>query len=459
QAAAGDSAARRRHEDMLAHCAGQGGSLLDHAHFEALDAHLRQAHPPLRHWQHWPAPYRSPSYLAVRAFARDHPDAVDFHRFLQWAAARQLAAAQRAAEDAGMAIGLIADLAVGTDGAGSHAWSRQQDLLIGLTVGAPPDVFNAQGQSWGLTTFSPRAMRTQGFAAFLEMLRAVMAVPGGVRIDHVLGLMRLWVIPDGARALDGVYLRYPLRDLLRLIALESWRNRCIVIGEDLGTVPAGLRAQLADAGLLGMRILWFERDDARPEAPFRPPQAWSPASVAMTSTHDLPTVAGWWTGHDLHWQARLGLLPIGMNETEARTRRMADRRALVGAFAQHHRTTVPTAGDDAAQRIAALQTALAQARTAPPAQVDTLLAATAGDFATAALAYAAAAPVPLAISPMEDLLGLLEQPNLPSTIETHPNWRRRLSAPAAGLLAAPAIRARLAALARSRANADPDSPP
>ncbi|WP_347328211.1 4-alpha-glucanotransferase, partial [Ralstonia pseudosolanacearum] len=226
---------------------------------------------------------------AVRAFARDHPDAVDFHRFLQWAAARQLAAAQRAAEDAGMAIGLIADLAVGTDGAGSHAWSRQQDLLIGLTVGAPPDVFNAQGQSWGLTTFSPRAMRTQGFAAFLEMLRAVMAVPGGVRIDHVLGLMRLWVIPDGARALDGVYLRYPLRDLLRLIALESWRNRCIVIGEDLGTVPAGLRAQLADAGLLGMRILWFERDDARPEAPFRPPQAWSPASVAMTSTHDLPT--------------------------------------------------------------------------------------------------------------------------------------------------------------------------
>lgn len=149
QAAAGDSAARRRHEDMLAHCAGQGGSLLDHAHFEALDTHLRQAHPPLHHWQHWPAPYRSPSYLAVRAFARDHPDAVDFHRFLQWAAARQLAAAQRAAEDAGMAIGLIADLAVGTDGAGSHAWSRQQDLLIGLTVGAPPDVFNAQGQNWG----------------------------------------------------------------------------------------------------------------------------------------------------------------------------------------------------------------------------------------------------------------------------------------------------------------------
>ncbi len=458
QAAAGDSAARRLHEDMLAYCADHGRGLLDHAHFEALDAHLRQTHPQPHHWNQWPAPYRSPSYLAVRAFARDHPDAVDFHRFLQWAAARQLAAAQRAAEHAGMAIGLIADLAVGTDGAGSHAWSRQQDLLIGVTVGAPPDVFNAQGQSWGLTTFSPRAMHTQGFTAFIEMLRAVMAVPGGVRIDHVLGLMRLWVIPEGARALDGVYLRYPLRDLLRLIALESWRNRYIVIGEDLGTVPAGLRERLADNGLLGMRILWFERDYARPEAPFRQPGAWSRASVAMTSTHDLPTVEGWWTGHDLHWQARLGLLPIGMNETEARARRMADRRALVDAFAQHQHT-VPDAGADAAQRIATLQTALERARTATPAQADTLLAATASDFATAAIAYAAAAPVPLAIAPMEDLLGLLEQPNLPSTVDTHPNWRRRLPAPAAGLLASPAVRARLAALARSRAQATPDASP
>ncbi|AXW63663.1 4-alpha-glucanotransferase (plasmid) [Ralstonia solanacearum] len=458
QVAAGDSTARRLHEDILAYCADRGRSLLDHAHFETLDAHLHQAHPPRHHWKQWPAPYQSPSYLAVRAFARDHPDTVDFHRFLQWAAARQLAAAQRTAEDAGMAIGLIADLAVGTDGAGSHAWSRQQDLLIGVTVGAPPDVFNAHGQSWGLTTFSPRAMRAQGFAAFIEMLRAVMAVPGGVRIDHVLGLMRLWVIPEGARALDGVYLRYPLRDLLRLIALESWRNRCIVIGEDLGTVPAGLRERLAEDGLLGMRILWFERDYAQPEAPFRPPRAWSRASVAMTSTHDLPTVEGWWTGHDLHWQARLGLLPIGMNETEARTHRMADRQALVDAFAQHHRT-VPAPGEDAARRIAALQTALAQARTATPAEADTLLAATAGDFATAAIAYTAAAPVPLAIAPMEDLLGLLEQPNLPSTIDTHPNWRRRLPALAAGLLAAPAVRARLAALAQARAQAAPDSPP
>jgi len=459
-AEAGDDTARRLHEQFHAFCAARGHSLLDHAHFETLDAHLRQEHPQMWHWKQWPATYQSPSYLAVRAFARDHQDDVDFHLFLQWAAARQLAAAQRTAEDAGMAIGLMADLAVGTDSAGSHAWSLQRDLLIGLTVGAPPDLFNTQGQNWGLTTFSPRAMRTQGFAAFLEMLRAVMATPGGVRIDHVLGLMRLWVVPEGARAVDGVYLHYPLQDLLRLIALESWRNRCVVIGEDLGTVSGGLRERLADTGLLGMRILWFERDEGRdgsqpgagPDAPYRLPATWARTSVAMTSTHDLPTLVGWWTGNDVHWQGKLGLLPIGMNETQARTQRMADRHALVDAFARQN-AAVQEAGNAPMLRVAPLQAALAQASAAAPAERDAILGASTGDFATAATAYTAAAPVPLAIVPLEDLFGLLEQPNLPSTIETHPNWRRRLPAPAGTLLENPAVQARLTALARARTDA------
>ncbi|PWD45235.1 4-alpha-glucanotransferase, partial [Listeria monocytogenes] len=142
---------------------------------------------------------------------------------------------------------------------------------------------------------------------------------------------------DGAQPLDGVYLRYPMHDLLRLVALESWRNRCIVIGEDLGTVPAGLRETLAEDGLLGMRILWFEREYTRDDAPFKAPHTWAPASVAMTSTHDLPTLAGWWIGNDLRWQVQLGLLPPGMNETEAYARRMDDRAALVAAFAEHNR--------------------------------------------------------------------------------------------------------------------------
>lgn len=448
QAPLGDTSAQILLNDYRAYCVDAGGSLLDHAHFEALDADL--AHLGLSHWKHWPTQYQDPSYLAVQAFAREHEDAVDFHCFLQWAAARQWAAAQRTAESAGMAIGLVADLAVGTDSAGSHAWARQRDLLIGVTVGAPPDVFNAQGQGWGLTTFSPRAMRTQGFRAFIEMLRAVMAVPGGVRIDHVLGLMRLWVIPDGARPLDGVYLRYPMQDLLRLVALESWRNRCIVIGEDLGTVPPGLRDKLADDGLLGMRILWFEREYMRDDAPFKAPRTWAPASVAMTSTHDLPTVVGWWIGNDLRWQAQLDLLPAGMRETEAQMRRMDDRAALVAAFAEHNRQVLAEGGVPLI-RVAPLQAALEQARTATAAQADIILQASAQDFATAAAVFTGAARTPLALVPLEDLLGLVEQPNLPSTIDTHPNWRRRLPGQIAALLDAPDVQARLSALADARA--------
>jgi 4-alpha-glucanotransferase len=445
QPASADHAAQALLEDYRAHCATAGRSLLDHAHFETLHAHLGPAH-----WKQWPVQYQNPAYLAVESFARQHQEAVDFHLFLHWAASRQLAAAQRAAEEAGMAIGLIADLAVGTDSAGSHAWACQQDLLIGVTIGAPPDVFNAHGQGWGLTTFSPRAMRSQGFAAFIDMLRAVMAVPGGVRIDHVLGLMRLWVIPDGARPLDGVYLRYPLQDLLRLVALESWRNRCIVIGEDLGTVPAGLRDQLADEGLLGMRILWFERDYTREDAPFRAPGTWAPASVAMTSTHDLPPLAGWWVGNDLRWQGKLGLLPIGMSEREAKARRMEDRAALVAAFAEYDRQA---SADDRMPliEVAPLLTALEQARAAADdTEAETILQATAQDFVTAAGIFTSAAPTPLALVPLEDLLGLVEQPNLPSTVDTHPNWRRRLPGPLGALLDAPAVQARMSALATAR---------
>jgi 4-alpha-glucanotransferase len=444
QAPLGDTIGQTLLDDFRAYRINGGASLRDHAHFEALNAHLGPAH-----WKQWPAQYQDPSYLGVQAFAREHEDAVNFHLFLQWAAARQWAIAQRTAEGAGMAIGLVADLAVGTDSAGSHAWARQRDLLIGVTVGAPPDVFNAQGQGWGLTTFSPRAMRTQGFSAFIEMLRAVMAVPGGVRIDHVLGLMRLWVIPDGARPLDGVYLRYPMQDLLRLVALESWRNRCIVIGEDLGTVPAGLRDKLADDGLLGMRILWFEREYTRDDAPFKAPRTWAPASVAMTSTHDLPTLVGWWIGNDLRWQAQLGLLPAGMSESEAHARRMDDRAALVAAFAEHNRLVLADGGVPMIG-VASLQAALEQTRVATAAQAEVILQASAQDFATAATVFTGAANTPLALVPLEDLLGLVEQPNLPSTIDTHPNWRRRLPGPAGTLIEAPTVLARLSALANAR---------
>ena len=238
-----------------------GGDLLEqHARFEVLHAARLATDRDAWSWRKWPAQWQDHSGAAVADFAAAHAREIAFHVFLQWVADRSLAAAQAHARCAGMRIGLIVDLAVGMDSGGSHAWSCQHDLLVGLNVGAPPDLFNPLGQSWGLTAFSPRALVARCFEPFLATLRAGMHHAGGVRIDHVMGLTRLWLMPDGASPADGAYLVYPFDDLLRLIKLESHRHRAIVIGEDLGTVPEGFREKLDAAGIAGMRVLWFERD-------------------------------------------------------------------------------------------------------------------------------------------------------------------------------------------------------
>jgi len=196
---------------------------------------------------------------AYAAFAaRDAgDDDVAFQLFAQWLAARSWSNVQQCARDGGMRIGLISDLAVGFDPHGAEAAAWPDAVLPGLVLGAPPDAFNADGQAWGISSYSPTALKATGFAPFIGLLRAVMHGRGGVRIDHILGLLRLWVLPAGGSAGDGVYLRYPFDDLLRLLALESWRNRCIVIGEDLGVVPDGLRERLAARGVLGIDVLMF----------------------------------------------------------------------------------------------------------------------------------------------------------------------------------------------------------
>lgn len=402
-----------------------GAALEDHARFEALHA-MQRAQSGASHWRDWPAAFADPRRAEVDAFAREHRHEVDFHLFLQWLAAKGLREAQHAARDAGMAIGLIADLAVGCDGAGSHAWSYPDEMLQNASVGAPPDLFNQAGQAWGLTTFSPRAMRTQGFTAFIDMLRASFAHAGGLRIDHVLGLQRLWLVPEGASPAEGAYLRYPIADLLRLIALESSRHRAIVIGEDLGTVPTGFRERLARHGVLGMRVLWFERTEEG--GGFTPPAQWPRTAVATTTTHDLPPVAGWWRGVDIEWRHRIGQTapradgrdPIALAKAE----RAADRHALWRAF----------------QRAGLAPRDVG----APP-----LEHAPVGE----ALAFVASTPAPLVVCPLEDLQGLVEQPNLPGSVDQHPNWRRRLASPIEALFSDGTFADRLLAIARERAKA------
>jgi 4-alpha-glucanotransferase len=372
-----------------------GDALHEHALFEALHAERPG------NWVDWPAGWRHGDAAAVR-----------YHLFLQWIAARSFAAAQTAARAAGMRIGLISDLAIGMDRTGSHAWARQSDLLLGLSVGAPPDGFNPGGQDWGLTGFSPRALLARGFEPFLATLRAALAHAGGVRIDHIMGLMRLWLVPRGAPASEGAYLAYPLEDLLRLLALESHRHGAVVIGEDLGTVPPGFRARLRRAGIAGMDVMWFERT----RLTYRKPLRWRRDAVAMTTTHDLPTVAGWWSSEDIRTRRALGLGAAGEEEERKR-----DRVRLWRAF-----------------------TAAGTAQGAPPP------ADRPGAAVDAALGYVAQSPSPLMLAPLEDLLALEAQPNLPGTIDEHPNWRRRLAPAAKDLFDAPRVEARARIIAGHR---------
>jgi 4-alpha-glucanotransferase len=350
----------------------------------------------------------------VRSFADQNEREILFHIFLQWIAERSMVQAQQKAVEAGMRIGLIADLAVGINTGGSEAWGSQDDVLTDLRIGAPPDLFNSSGQNWGLTTFSPRALLSGGFAPFIATLRASLRHAGGVRIDHVMGLMRLWVIPHGAKATDGAYLSYPLADLLRLIALESLRHRAIIVGEDLGTVPAGFPKRLAASGIHGMSVMWFERSRTR----FTPPRKWPTQKVAMTTTHDLPTVAGWWRGHDLEVRHACGFIRDPAKEKAARKN---DRKALWKAFG----AAKVAAGDP------------------PPPQQS----AAAVD---AAIKFIAQTPSHLALVPLEDALALEDQPNLPGTIDEQPNWRRRYPAKAGSLLDPPPVSHRLRTLVKRK---------
>ena len=312
-----------------------------------LHARLQQL-PPCRVAKRWKTiaaskPSRKPAPPAVKAstgasgpsngvtraappwpnFAEENASRIGFFAFCQWLITRCLERAQTAARGAGMGIGLIADLAVGADGGGSQAWSRQDELLASLTVGAPPDILNRSGQGWGISAFSPEGLVRNGFRAFIEMLRANFAHAGGLRIDHVMGLQRLWVIPNDAPPSDGAYLYYPVDDLLRLLTLESHRHQAIVLGEDLGTVPEGLREKLIARSILGMRVLLFEQDNTH----FKPILDWPDNALATTSTHDLPTLNGWWHGRDIDWNARLNLVDAP-GEIEWRQHREREREGL-----------------------------------------------------------------------------------------------------------------------------------
>lgn len=392
-----------------------------HALFDALDCHFRAA-TGAHGWRDWPAAYHDPAGEAAARFAAAHADEVAFHLFVQSLAQAGLEAAQAAAKEAGMSIGLIGDLAVGVDPSGSDAWSLRHAMLDGLTIGAPPDPLGPLGQNWSITGFSPDGLGASGYAPWIAMIRAGLASGGGLRIDHAFGLARLWVIPEGGATADGAYLSYPFEDLIRLATLEAHRAGGFIIAEDLGTAPHGFTGAVTAKAMLGMRVLWFER---AADHGFIGAGDYAPLSAAMSGTHDTVTVAGWWRGRDLDWADELGRLPERLTRAEAEAIRDWDR-GLLWSTLDH--TAPRPAPDD------------------PAPVVD------------AAIAHIARTPSALALVSLEDMLGLEDQPNLPGTVETHPNWRRRLAAPIGELAEAPDVARRCAILTDTRPVAAPGRP-
>jgi (1->4)-alpha-D-glucan 1-alpha-D-glucosylmutase len=367
-------------------------------------------------WRDWPEEFRTPDSDAVRRFADEREDRVEFFQYLQWECDRQLHAASAAAADADMGIGLYQDMAVGLDRAGAEAWANRHLLANGASIGAPPDDWNLKGQNWGLVPYDPRRLRHARYMPLREMFRALMAAGGALRIDHVMGLRRLFWIPDGRAPSEGAYVRYPLEDLLGIVALESWRQRCMVIGEDLGTVPAGFRETMQRERIYSYRLFYFAR---RKDGAIAAPDDYPPQSVASVSTHDLATLPGYWTGHDLAVRAALGLFPSAETERSAAESRREDRKRIVETLRQHGllpSTEEPGAGEMPFELVLAVHGYLAQCGSR------------------------------LMVVQLEDILNIVEQANMPGTTTEHPNWRRKVEPGLDALAADPRVDAVAAAL-------------
>jgi 4-alpha-glucanotransferase len=331
-------------------------------------------------WWQWPDGLDRPDDAALKRIRYGNDAAeIEYYEFVQWCADEQLGACSSLARQLGMPIGLYLDIAVGVKADGFDAWNDQQAISRTLSVGAPPDILNRAGQNWGLAGFNAAGLACTGFAPFRHMLRASMRYAGAIRLDHVLGLNRLYLIPYGNSADRGVYVRMPLDELLSVASSESSENRCVVIGEDLGTVPPGFREKLGEWGIWSYRVAMFERD----ETAFHPVTKYPQNSLVTFNTHDLPTFRGWLDAYDLDLKRSLGLEP---GETaEMRRHAVVLLCSLLGK------------SDN----------------------IDMI-------FSVLGLLSQSSSRI-LAIS-IEDLLGVVHQTNVPGTVDLYPNWRRRLPA-------------------------------
>ena len=377
--------------------AAAGRSLRLHALYEALQEHFRAKDRSVGGWMQWPEAYRDPREPTVAGFERDHLERTEYYEYLQWNALLQLQAVAGRAKELGMGVGLYADLAVSVAPSGAEVWSNREIYALQASVGCPPDPFGPSGQDWGLPPPVPHRLAEAAYAPFIQLLRSNMAQAGALRLDHVMGLRRLFWIPRPGQASDGAYLAYPFEDLLGILALESHRNQCLVIGEDLGTVPDEVRAAMHRERILSYKVMIFEREYG---GEFKAPQRYAPQALVAATTHDLPTLAGFWTGRDLTLRDELGLFTSsGQREWELWNRN-EDRHRLMRAL---------------------------NAEGLNPAGSDSPSASSVPEGLTRAVhAFVARTPCKVLVVQLEDLAGVLTPVNIPGTSEEYPNWRRRL---------------------------------
>ncbi|QKJ85285.1 4-alpha-glucanotransferase [Paramixta manurensis] len=376
-----------------------GGSLFYQAAYDALHAEMLSADRHRWGWPVWPEALRHAGNDAVQQFCQQHHDEVRFWLWLQWLANQQFDACWQLSQRRNMPIGLYRDLAVGVAEGGAETWCDPELYCLKASVGAPPDILGPLGQNWGLPPMDPHVMVARGYQPFIDLLRANMASCGALRIDHVMSMLRLWWIPYGLTADHGAYVYYPVEDLLAILALESQRHQCMVIGEDLGTVPAEIVGKLRDSGVYSWKVLYFEQEDSER---YRAPQAWPRQSMASATTHDLPTLRGFWESGDLRLGETLGLYPDKVILQGLHRQRDRQKQALLEALHQY--------------RCLPLR---ARKRAAQMAMTPVLNRAMQRFIAVSNSAL-------LGLQP-EDWLDMEMPVNVPGTVDQYRNWRRKLS--------------------------------
>jgi 4-alpha-glucanotransferase len=413
------TAGSERARSFMSFVAERGAPLQLHARFDALDRYFRATLGCASGWLSWPQEYRDVNGTAAARFALEHPAEVEFYAYLQWLAHEQLTSAQALTRELGMPIGLYGDYAVGANPSGSETWVDQASYSLGAEIGAPPDPLALRGQGWGIPPQDPAALQAQRLQGFIRLIRNNMRYYGALRLDHVMSLCRLWWVPGGCSPTDGAYVHYPLHQLLTVLSLESARNSCLVVGEDLGVVPDEMRQAMPEFGLYHYKVLLFEKTEGR----FRRPDEFVKRALATVTTHDMPTLRSYWEGRDIELRRRLNLYPSPEIENEILRERAHDREILLSALQDQ-----------------GLNPAL-------PSRPDDPFTA---ELANALHLYLARSSTTLVALQIDDLLGMIDPVNVPGTYAEYPNWQRKLCADLEDMIVRSDFAAQLAAIDRAR---------